>query len=374
MKQLPKITFIFPIYKKSEYLIHNIQKILEDKYPSELKEIIISIDMPEEDFKKALDILKNFKNVKIVISYVRRGKVNATMEDLRYSTGDIIISVDSDAKIEKIDLYKLVNELEEVDILDFYKEILPSNWIGKVMYMEYMLYYQYIGYFVNKYKKSITMNGGAFAIKRDVWEKVGGYSKVYVEDIDLCLKVMGVKGRIKVSDAIFVSIKPLDNLSQLISQKIRWTFSIIEVINYHFKDIVEISVRYPLLIISFIGIISIPFIFWLYLLIFLPINYIYVIGSNLYNSMVGLSPIYLLVFSPFDIYRFLYFIFSILALIFTQFIFILVLDAIKRKKVFNLVYYLLFVTFYVLLYDIALIYNFLYYLIFERAPIKNWKV
>jgi len=72
---LPKISIIFPIYKKSKYLENNVQKILEDPYPNDLKEIIISIDSPEDDFLNKLMELKNkYKSITLVISKRKEGK------------------------------------------------------------------------------------------------------------------------------------------------------------------------------------------------------------------------------------------------------------------------------------------------------------
>jgi len=166
---LPKISIIFPIYKKSKHLENNIKKILEDPYPNDLKEIIISIDSPEDDFlNKLMELKSKYKNITLVISKERRGKVSATNDAVKISSGEILFFFDSDVFIDYIDIKSIVNELKEYDIIEFYKEIIKKGWLGYLMFIEFSLYFDIIDPILNMTKKPLFLNGSGFATKKSM--------------------------------------------------------------------------------------------------------------------------------------------------------------------------------------------------------------
>jgi cellulose synthase/poly-beta-1,6-N-acetylglucosamine synthase-like glycosyltransferase len=374
---LDKISLIFPIYKNAPYLEENIRKILEDDYPNNLKEIILTVDAPTEEFlNKLKEIKEKYKNnIKIILSRERRGKVSAINDAVKYSTGNILIFFDSDAIIDYINIKKAVEEINKYGTVEFYKEIIRKGWISKMMHIEYSLYFDVLSKILNREKFSFGLNGAAFGTKREIWEKVGGYTKVYVEDLDFALKVQEAGSKIYVSKSITIGIEPLKNLKSLIEQKKRWVFGVVETLLNHLEFLIRIFIEHPITSILIILLFWLPYIIWLYIYIFVPISFLYSYSIKLYETLTNnVSIIYLLILKPISVYNFLYslYIVGIYILVTTLYVYIII--TISKRKIYNPLYFFLFSIIYITLYEILLIYVLLYYVIFEKAPKMNWKV
>jgi len=373
---LPKISIIFPIYKKSKYLEINIQKILEDPYPNDLKEIIISIDSPEGDFLNKLIELKNkYKNITLVISKDRRGKVSATNDAVKISSGEILFFFDSDVIIDYINIKGIVEELKEYDIIEFYKEIIKKGWLGYLMFIEFSSYFDIIDPILNKTKKPLFLNGSGFATKRSVWNDVEGYSKVYVEDVDFAMKA-GKKGyKYHMSKNVKLLIEPLKSLRQWIEQRKRWSFGLIEVILNHLDYMVDFLTHDLLTSILVLLILYLPYLVWTYIYIYLPVSFLYQIAINIYENLSkNISFIYLIILSPSSLFKVFYVIYLPLLYILITSAYIYLIISIKRRKLYNFLFFILFSILYIPLYEIIIIYDIIYYGIFEKAPKMNWKV
>jgi len=372
---LPKISIIFPIYKKSKYLENNIQKILEDPYPNNLKEIIISIDSPEDDFlNKLMEIKNKYKNITLIISKDRRGKVSATNDAVKISSGEFLFFFDADIIIDYININKIIEELKEYDIVEFYKEIIKKSWLGYLTFIEGSLYYDIIILILNKTKRPLFLNGGGFATKRSVWNEVEGYSRVYVEDIDFAIKA-GKKGyKYYMSKNIKLLIEPVKSLRQWIDQRKRWYFGVIEVLLNHLDYLVDFFIH-NLLIILILLILYLPYIIWTYIYIYLPASFLYQFAINIYEDLSkNISFIYLIVLSPSSIFKVFYILYLTLLYIIITSVYVYLLISIRRRKLYNFLSFILFSILYIPLVEIIIIYDIIYYGIFERAPKMNWKV
>jgi cellulose synthase/poly-beta-1,6-N-acetylglucosamine synthase-like glycosyltransferase len=373
---LPKISIIFPIYKKSKYLETNIQKILKDPYPNNLKEIIISIDSPEDDFLNKLMELKNkYKNITLVISKDRRGKVSATNDAVKISSGEILFFFDSDTIIDYINIKGIVEELKEYDIIEFYKEIIRKGWLGYLMFIEFSSYFDIIDPILNKTKKPLFLNGSGFATKKSVWNDVGGYSRVYVEDVDFAMKA-GKKGyKYYMSKDIKLLIEPLKGLRQWIEQRKRWSFGLIEVILNHLDYMADFFIHNLLTFMLILLLLYLPYLIWTYIYIYLPVSFLYQIAINIYENLSkNISFIYLIILSPSSIFKLFYILYLPLLYTIITSAYIYLLISIKRRKLYNFPLFILFSILYIPLYEIIIIYDIIYYGIFEKAPKMNWKV
>ncbi|MFP3131936.1 MAG: glycosyltransferase family 2 protein [Candidatus Nanopusillus sp.] len=373
---LPKISIIFPIYKKSKYLETNIQKILKDPYPNNLKEIIISIDSPEDDFLNKLMELKNkYRNITLVISKDRRGKVSATNDAVKISSGEILFFFDSDTIIDYINIKGIVEELKEYDIIEFYKEIIRKGWLGYLMFIEFSSYFDIIDPILNKTKKPLFLNGSGFATKKSVWNDVGGYSRVYVEDVDFAMKA-GKKGyKYYMSKDIKLLIEPLKGLRQWIEQRKRWSFGLIEVILNHLDYMADFFIHNLLTFMLILLLLYLPYLIWTYIYIYLPVSFLYQIAINIYENLSkNISFIYLIILSPSSIFKLFYILYLPLLYTIITSAYIYLLISIKRRKLYNFPLFILFSILYIPLYEIIIIYDIIYYGIFEKAPKMNWKV
>ncbi|MEM1782805.1 MAG: glycosyltransferase family 2 protein [Nanopusillaceae archaeon] len=368
---IKKYSFIFPVYKKGN-IIENILKILEDPYPSELKEIIISVDCPTEEFLNKLRNFMHLENVKIIISSERRGKVASVNDAVTYATGDIFIFLDSDVEIENINLNELLKDFEEADIVEFYKRVEGKRILGKLYEIEFNVYYEIIQPYFSKKRKNIFLNGSGFGIKRNVWEALGGYTKTIIEDADLATRAYSMNYSYKLTKNISLKVESIDSFKKWLDQKKRWLSGGLEWFLIHVRTIINFISKDP----AFIGILLLlnPSIIYFLFTLITPYFLIYSISKSIYTSLVNrISFFYLFVLSIETIHKFIYYFIYIISM-FAFISFLLFLAFLYKRKLGNPLYIMLFVIFYSSIQSILLIYITLYYLLFEGYPKFNWKV
>src|SRR5208337_1361244 len=154
------------------------------------KEIFVTIDEPTQDFSEKIKQLEN-DNVKFNVNKERVGKANALNSTAKLSSGKVLLFLDSDVEISDDPdfLKKIIMEMQLADVLDIKKRVSKGK-----SFLSKMAYYEYFTFNISTWLSSRYMhkcpavNGAAFAIKREMFEKIGGFHKVVAEDIDLATR------------------------------------------------------------------------------------------------------------------------------------------------------------------------------------------
>jgi cellulose synthase/poly-beta-1,6-N-acetylglucosamine synthase-like glycosyltransferase len=119
------------------------------------------------------------------------GKANALNNTVKLSSGRVLLFLDSDVEIKNDPDYlrKIVMEMQHADMLDIKKKVTKGkSFLSKMAYYEYFTF-NISAYLASKYMhKCPAVNGAAFAIKRETFEKVHGFRKVVAEDIDIATR------------------------------------------------------------------------------------------------------------------------------------------------------------------------------------------
>ncbi len=153
------------------------------------KEIFVTVDEATPEF---LEESKQFDGkVKFIFNKERMGKANALNETVKLSSGKALLFLDSDIQVSDDSdfLKKIVMELQHADILDIKKMVIKGK-----SFLSKMAYYEYFTFNISAWiashfmHKCPAVNGAAFAIKRETFEKVGGFHKVVAEDIDIATR------------------------------------------------------------------------------------------------------------------------------------------------------------------------------------------
>ena len=180
------ISIFIPVYKESDQLACMIDRLVSQDVA---KEIFVTVDEPTEDF---LEKIKKFDGkVKFIFNKERLGKANALNNSVKLSSGKVLLFLDSDVEIA-VDpdfLKKIIMEMQHADILDIKKRVTKGK-----SFLSKMAYYEYFTFNISAWLASRFMhkcpavNGAAFAIKRETFEKVNGFRKVVAEDIDIATR------------------------------------------------------------------------------------------------------------------------------------------------------------------------------------------
>lgn len=209
------------------------------------KEIFVCIDKPNEE---SLKVVERFRGkARFLLSEERRGKVEALNSAVKLSRGKILVFLDADVEIsDGANFLQTVRmAIRDADIVDFKKKIILDSFVSR------MVNYEYVGsnfacYLFSKLVgKCFGVGGTAFAIKREVFEEVGGFSKVVSEDLDLAVKVLLKNKSYKYEDKVEVYTKAPSNWRSWLSQRKRWGIGTGLWIKKYWRKLVAYIAKYP---------------------------------------------------------------------------------------------------------------------------------
>jgi cellulose synthase/poly-beta-1,6-N-acetylglucosamine synthase-like glycosyltransferase len=217
----PDISIFIPVFKESKQLGKMLEKL--DSQNVE-KEIFVTVDAPTEDF---LFETKQFESkAKIIINEERLGKANALNKTEPLSSGKILLFLDADVEVpdDPDFLKKIVMELQHVDILDIKKQVTTDkSFLSRMAYYEYFTF-NISAWLSSKYlHKCPAVNGAAFAIKREMFEKVHGFRKVVAEDIDIATRAFLAEGSFAYTSDIAVKNVVHSDWRKWFTQRRRWS-------------------------------------------------------------------------------------------------------------------------------------------------------
>jgi cellulose synthase/poly-beta-1,6-N-acetylglucosamine synthase-like glycosyltransferase len=237
-----KVSVFIPVYVGSDLLEGLVKTLTNDAY--ERKEIFVIIDEPNIE---SLKIVEKYQDkVKFILNNHRRGKVDALNDAVKISKGEILVFLDSDVRIESSNLLgEIEKEMRGFDILDVKKEIIRDTFIARMVYYEYVSF-NFVNFIHSKMiKRCFGVNGAAFAVKRETFEEVGGFSKVVSEDLDVAVKILLRNKEFKYTEKISVHTRAPSSWRNWLSQRKRWGIGAGLWLKRHWRNLIRYVKRYP---------------------------------------------------------------------------------------------------------------------------------
>jgi cellulose synthase/poly-beta-1,6-N-acetylglucosamine synthase-like glycosyltransferase len=237
-----KISVFIPVYESSNLLEELLEDLTSESY--EDKEIFVTIDKPNE---QSLETAQKYADkVTFTLNEQRRGKVDSLNSVVEISGGEILVFLDSDIKSGSDEFLAVIErEINGVDLLDFKKEVVRDAFIPRMVNYEYVSSNLGNYLFSKMIKKCFAINGAAFAIKRDAFEEVGGFSKVISEDLDIAVKTLLKNCTFKFTDNVGVSTKAPSNWRSWFTQRKRWGIGTGLWIKNHWRNLGKSVAKYP---------------------------------------------------------------------------------------------------------------------------------
>ncbi len=186
-----QLTFsiILPIRNEKKYIVDTIQSILDQSYPNEKIEILIADGNSTDGTKQIIDrYAQNYSNI-YIISNPEKIVSTGFNRALTKAKGDFIVRIDGHCQIPSEYLqrcYELFSS-KDADIVGGILETISSGTIGSAISI---VQSSIFGVGNVKFRNIGYINGGyvdtlAFGVhKRDVFEKVGGYDEVMINNQD----------------------------------------------------------------------------------------------------------------------------------------------------------------------------------------------
>jgi cellulose synthase/poly-beta-1,6-N-acetylglucosamine synthase-like glycosyltransferase len=208
------------VYKESNELASTLSNLLRQDVD---KEIFVTVDEATPSF---IEQSKRYEGkVTFIFNKERMGKANALNETVKYSNGKALLFLDSDIMVaEDPDfLKKIIMDLQRSDVLDIKKRVIKGK-----SFLSKMAYYEYFTFNVSSWiadhfmHKCPAVNGAAFAIKRETFEKIGGFHKVVAEDIDIATRAFLANSSYSYNPDIEVKNVVHSDWKKWFNQRRRW--------------------------------------------------------------------------------------------------------------------------------------------------------
>jgi cellulose synthase/poly-beta-1,6-N-acetylglucosamine synthase-like glycosyltransferase len=241
---MEKVSIIIPVFRESKKLENLFIELLKDKYPQ--KEIITVIDEPTDN---SLILFKKYKNkIKFILNEKRIGKVKASNLAVRHSSGDILLFLDSDNFVNnsKGDLIQRI-----VDGMNGYDYAALKITANKKSIMSKMSYYDYIAsafvsFIFSKLLKRIpVICGAAFVIRKETFNKLGGFKPEIAEDFGLSIRAFLQNRKFAYLKNLEVVTGTPKNFGEWLKQRNRWVAGAALWLKKYWKPILKNTEIYP---------------------------------------------------------------------------------------------------------------------------------
>ncbi|NLK52510.1 MAG: putative glycosyltransferase, exosortase G system-associated [Syntrophomonadaceae bacterium] len=251
----PYVTVIIPVYNSADTLGFCLDSIAQQAYPKECIQIICVNNGSEDE---SFDLFQRFqyRNPEISVTWSsleRAGKSMALNAGLYSSQGSYLINVDADTCLDPEAILNVVKVFEnDPSLAAATGSIRVDKKLGQgSSFMDIINYCEVIEYIVafdigRRYqdlKNSIFTLSGAFSVfRREIILQTFLYqTRTVSEDTDLTFiirrAIEASQGRIGFIPEAIAYVEPIENLSRLYSQRLRWQRGEMEVTGLYYERV-----------------------------------------------------------------------------------------------------------------------------------------
>lgn len=237
-----KVSVIIPSYRGSERLVRLVKRVAS--LPYEDKEVVVVVDEP---LREVAEELRRIGGVKLILRPKRGGKVSALNEALRESSGEVVIFLDDDVYVEDDRfIEKVLKAMEGYDIADIKKVIVDTGGIlSKLVYIEYASYNFASKLMARAARRTVAVNGAAFAVRRKALDEIGYFRPSISEDFDIALRSFKAKHNFTYIENTYVLNYPPSDFRKWFKQRKRWAIGLAAWLEENFADALKTLLRMP---------------------------------------------------------------------------------------------------------------------------------
>jgi len=232
-----KVSVIVPAYNEEVVISKSIKSLIEQSY-SNLEIIVVDDGSTDRTSEVAKYYEKHPKNKTVkVFRKENGGKANAINFGIKHSTGELIMVVDADSKLDKNAVALMQQHFANENIAAVAGSVYVSNQNNMLTKLQALEYIEGLNMVRNGQALLKLVNiipGPIGMFRKKALYEVGLYDDdTYAEDCDVTLKLItkGYKVDFE-SDAVAYTEAP-EHLLDLIKQRYRWTRGILQAIKKH---------------------------------------------------------------------------------------------------------------------------------------------
>ncbi len=232
-KYTPRVSVLIPAWNEEVGILQTVYSVLENTY-RRVEIIVINDGSTDGTHKKMLRFIREYAKLtdknKIPVIYKSKkngGKSRALNYGLKYATGDIVITIDSDSVVDQEAIVNIVKHFRDKKVMCVAGNVKIGNRskvIGLVQQLEYLY-----GFYFKKADSIMNaiyiVGGAAAAYRRKVFTQLGTFDEeIITEDIEMSTRIQNAGLKIGYApDAIVYTEGPTD-LNGLFKQRLRWKY------------------------------------------------------------------------------------------------------------------------------------------------------
>ncbi|MDR2990335.1 MAG: glycosyltransferase family 2 protein [Burkholderiaceae bacterium] len=232
----PSVSVLMPCFNEGAQVLNTIKSIIENDYPSDKIEVVAVDDCSADDTYQWLQKAEEkWPSVRVFKNAVNLGKHNTLTYALGYSSGEIIICIDSDTIFDKNVIKELTACYVDESIGAVGGRVGVSNPKDNV-YTQAQTFLYYFGFQITKMLQNCVRNatiisGALFSVRRKHFEAIQEQVKqrnwlgIHVREgedryMTHLLLLRGLKTYINIDAECWTTVP--NNFKQLFMQQLRW--------------------------------------------------------------------------------------------------------------------------------------------------------
>ena len=233
----PRVSIIVPAYNEDVTIATSIKSLVHQTYTN-LEIIIMDDGSKDRTYEIAKKFEGSFKGKDIkVLTKKNGGKSRALNFAIERSSGEFIMCVDADSKLEPEAVALMVRYFQDPELAAVAGSVFVSNRTNILTKLQALEYIEGLNMVRNgqAFLKLVNIIPGPIGMfrKSDILE-VGGYAHdTFAEDADLTLKLIEKNRKIDFEPEAVAYTEAPDELLDLLKQRYRWTRGILQAIRKH---------------------------------------------------------------------------------------------------------------------------------------------
>lgn len=221
------ITAFIPVYGRPKKVSHLARKLSDEAFPDSSVVVVVDGETnPEID--AALAEIRDLPRVRVIEGNPHEGKAIALNRAVAGTRSDYLVFLDNDISIP--DGVALLGNclalLQKKDIVELPKQGRGKGPVAAMVKLEFLANIIGSKVVVDTTGQCPSMNGAAFAVRRKLFDALGGFSSVINEDVDFGARAylagasFGIDPSVRVLDDVPETVKAWYN------QRKRWSISL----------------------------------------------------------------------------------------------------------------------------------------------------
>lgn len=237
---LPRVSIIVPSYNEGVVIESSIRSLLNLQYPA--LEILVIDDGSSDD---TLERAKRYNGrhgstVVRVETKPNGGKGDALNFGIKLATGEFVLTVDADSRLEPASLLYAVQHFKKPEVAAVAGNVKVGNrhnMLTKMQALEYIeglnLVRRSQGYF-----SAVNIIPGPLGLfRRSILNEIGGYElDTFAEDCDITIKLLIHGYKIEYEPYAITWTEAPETMRDFFKQRYRWTRGILQSLKKHYRN------------------------------------------------------------------------------------------------------------------------------------------